>query len=156
VGGGIGQQDIVNWPATLAGDYPQATMTQYADLTQLQHLPTAIVRVTARTHAVSPWSGVTGGRGDTETDVTITNVSTTPTVAFFLRADVRRGSASGVPTPGDNEILPIAWSDNDITLWPGESETLRGTYQRGALGGAAPVVSVSGWNVPTLDVPAAP
>jgi exo-1,4-beta-D-glucosaminidase len=149
------QQDLVNWPATLAEDYPQAIMSQYADLTQLQHLPAATIRVSARTHAVGPWSSTSGG-GDTETDVTITNVSTTPTVAFFLRADVRRGSPSGVPAAGDNEVLPIAWSDNDITLWPGESETLRATYQRGALGGAAPVVRLFGWNVPTMDVPAAP
>ena len=91
---------------------------------------------------------------DAETDVTITNTSTRPTVAFFVRADVRRGSASGLPAPGDNEVLPIMWADNDITLWPGESETLRATYRRTQLGGAAPVVSVSGWNVPTVDVPA--
>ena len=91
---------------------------------------------------------------DTETNVTITNTSTKPTVAFFLRADVRRGSASGVPAPGDNELLPIMWSDNDVTLWTGESETLSATYASGELDGAAPVVSVSGWNVPTVDVPA--
>ncbi len=148
------QQDLVDWPDTIGN--PQATMTQYANLTQLQHLPTATVRVTAHTHSVNPWGDATGNRGDTETDVTITNVSTTPTVAFFLRADVRRGSPSGAPAPGDNEVLPIAWSDDDITLWPGESETLRATYQRAGLDGAAPVVSLFGWNVPAMDVPAAP
>jgi exo-1,4-beta-D-glucosaminidase len=46
------------------------------------------------------------------------------------------------------------WSDNDVTLWPGESETLHAVYSRSALDGASPVVSVSGWNVPVLDVPA--
>jgi len=75
-------------------------------------------------------------------------------VAFFLRADIRRGSESGVPAPGDNQVVPIMWSDNDLTLWPGESETLRATYRRSQLRGAAPVVSVSGWNVATEDVPA--
>ena len=54
----------------------------------------------------------------------------------------------------DNEVLPIAWSDNDVTLWPGESETLQATYSAAALGGAPPVVSVFGWNFPTVDVPA--
>ena len=81
------------------------------------------------------WGG--GGGGDTETDVTITNVSKKPTVAFFLRADVRRGSPRGTPAPGDNEVLPIMWTDNDVTLWPGESETLRATYRRSALAGGA-------------------
>jgi exo-1,4-beta-D-glucosaminidase len=144
------QQDVVDWTATLSGDYPQATMSQYANLQQLQSLPPAAVRVTARTHR--SW----GAGRDTETDVTITNTSTKPTVAFFLRADVRRGSVSGAPAQGDNEVLPIEWSDDDITLWPGESETLRATYSRSALGQATPVVSVSGWNVGAVDVPATP
>ena len=72
-------------------------------------------------------------------------------MAFFLRADVRRGSARA-PASGDNQVLPIMWSDNDVTLWPGESETLHATYQWSALAGAAPVVSVSGWNVAKIDV----
>ncbi len=142
------QPDVVNWDTTIGN--PQATMTQYANLTQLQSLAPATVRVTAQTRP-----SVRAG-GDAETDVTITNTSTKPTVAFFLRADVRRGSRSGAPAAGDNEVLPIAWSDNDVTLWPGESETLRATYSRAELGGATPVVSVFGWNVGTTGVPAAP
>ena len=138
------QPDVVDWRKTIGN--PQATMTQYADLTGLRSLGAATVHVTADTH--SSWDG------EAETDVTITNTSATPTVAFFLRADVRRGSATGVPAPGDNEVLPIAWSDNDVTLWPGESETLRASYRRSQLGGAAPVVSVSGWNLGAIDVPA--
>jgi exo-1,4-beta-D-glucosaminidase len=51
-------------------------------------------------------------------------------------------------------VLPIFWDDNDVTLWPGESETLRATYPASALRGASPTVSVSGWNVETSDVPA--
>jgi exo-1,4-beta-D-glucosaminidase len=145
------QQDEVDWGATIGN--PQATMTHYGDLTQLQSLGGASVRVTARTHPSRGGSGA--GGSDTETDVTITNTSQTPTVAFFLRADVRRGSRSGAPAPGDNEVVPIMWSDNDVTLWPGESETVRATYRRSELGGASPVVSLSGWNVPTQDVPAA-
>jgi exo-1,4-beta-D-glucosaminidase len=69
-------------------------------------------------------------------------------VAFFLRADVRRGSASGMTAAGDNQVLPIFWSDNDITLWLGESQTLRASYRQADLQGQAPVVSVSAWNVP--------
>ena len=142
------QQDVVDWGSTIGN--PQATMTQYANLTQLQSLHGANVRVQAHSHP--SWGG--HGGGDIETDVTITNTSTQPTVAFFLRADVRRGSATGMPAPGDNEIVPIAWSDNDVTLWPGESETLHAVYSRSQLHGAAPVVSLSGWNVGTVDVPA--
>jgi exo-1,4-beta-D-glucosaminidase len=143
------QADQVNWDKTIGN--PQATMTQYGDLKQLQSLSAATVQVSARTHRTWETDG-----GDTETDVTITNTSTQPTVAFFLRADVRRGSRAGVPASGDNQVVPIMWSDNDVTLWPGESETLHASYRGADLGGAAPVVSVSGWNVAAQDVPAGP
>lgn len=139
------QRDLVNWKATIGN--PQATMTQYANLTELRDLPDTTIRVRATTRPISA-----GGSGNTETDVTITNTSTRHTVALFLRADVRRGSAAGVPARGDNEVLPVLWSSNDITLWPGESQTLTATYSRSALRGAAPVVSVFGWNVRTVDV----
>ncbi|HEX3591887.1 MAG TPA: hypothetical protein VHV74_19875 [Pseudonocardiaceae bacterium] len=46
------------------------------------------------------------------------------------------------------------WSDNDVTLWPGESQTLRVTYPAADLHGAAPVISVSGWNAGKIDVAA--
>ncbi len=86
--------------------------------------------------------------------VTITNDSPTSTVSFFLRADVRRGNGTGKPVAGDNEVLPVFWSSNDVTLWPGESETLTASYRRSALHGAVPVISVSGWNVPAADIAA--
>ncbi|HET7051113.1 MAG TPA: hypothetical protein VFI54_22790, partial [Solirubrobacteraceae bacterium] len=138
------QQDVVNWDKTIGN--PQATMTQFANLGQLQSLPAAAVRVRARSESV--------GQGLEKTVVRITNTSNQSTVAFFLRADVRRGSGAGTPAPGDNEVLPIFWSDNDVTLWPGESETLSATYRRADLHGASPVVSVSAWNSPLQDVPA--
>ncbi len=71
-----------------------------------------------------------------------------------MRADVRRGRSDGTPEAGDNEILPVFWNEDDIALWPGETATLTAAYSSAALNGAAPVVSVSGWNVKTLDVPA--
>ncbi len=141
------QPDLVNWPKT-AG-LPQATMTQYSDLTELQSLAPAEVTVTAHTH---PQSGPDGA--DTETEVTIANVSKTPAAAFFMRADVRRGSSAGVPASGDNEVLPVFWSANDTTLWPGESETLTASYRSSALAGESPVVSLGGWNVAGVNVPA--
>jgi hypothetical protein len=141
------QPDLVNWPKTQG--LPQATMTQYADLSQLHSLPPAEVTVTAHSH---PQSGPDGS--DTATEVTITNVSKSPAAAFFLRADVRRGSSGGTPAGGDDEVLPVFWSSNDTTLWPGESQTLTANYRSSALQGESPVVSVSGFNVPSSDVAA--
>ncbi len=90
---------------------------------------------------------------DLATTVTITNTSAS-TVAFFLRADVRRGSASGQELAGDNELQSSIWQGNDITLFPGESQTLSVTYNSADLQGATPVISVSGWNLPKIDIAA--
>ncbi|MBO0867119.1 MAG: hypothetical protein J2P15_01000, partial [Micromonosporaceae bacterium] len=86
------------------------------------------------------------------TTVTIANTSSAPTVGFFLRADIRRGTASGTELSGDNELQSSIWTGNDITLWPGESQTITVTWHSSDLQSATPVVSVSGWNMPKIDV----
>ncbi|HEY2320383.1 MAG TPA: hypothetical protein VGH67_18900 [Solirubrobacteraceae bacterium] len=137
------QPDVINWSKTIG--QPQAKMTSYANLSGLRALAASRVAVTAHT---------TQDGDDDVTDVTVTNTSSTPAPAFFLRADVRRGSAAGMPAGGDDEVLPALWSDNDTTLWPGESETLQVRYAAAALRGASPVVTVSGFNVASLHVAA--
>jgi len=141
------QPDVIDWEKTMG--QAQASMSQYADLTQLRQLPAANVQVSAHTQ---PQPGPDGA--DTATTVTITNVSPAPTVAFFLRADIRSAGPGGAPAAGEDEVLPVFWSSNDTTLWPGESETLTASYRAAGLDGHAPLVSVSGWNVAGSDVPA--
>jgi exo-1,4-beta-D-glucosaminidase len=140
------QRDVVDWSATLGN--PQATMTQYANLQALRGLPASTVKVTATSHPVAGPDGA-----DRVAEVTVTNTSGTPTVGFFLRADLRRGDPDGTERPGDNQVGSALWSDNDITLWPGESQTLTVSYRAADLAGAAPVVTVSGWNAGRIHVP---
>ncbi len=135
--------DVVNWSKTIG--QPQARMTSYANLSGLRGLARAQVSVSAHTASDA---------GDDVTDVTITNTSATAAPAFFIRADVRRGTTAGLPAAGDDEVLPALWSDNDTTLWPGESETLEVRYAAAALHGASPVITVSGQNVAARNVPA--
>jgi exo-1,4-beta-D-glucosaminidase len=75
--------------------------------------------------------------------VTLTVPESSRSVALFQHVSLKR-------TAGGESILPILWSDNDVTLWPGESATL--TAHFAASGAAAPVVEVSGWNVPARSV----
>jgi exo-1,4-beta-D-glucosaminidase len=139
------QPDVVNWTKTLG--QPQGTQSTYANLTSLQTLPASAVSVTAATtHQAGPG-------GDLTTTVTITNTSGS-TVAFLLRADVRRGTAGGQELAGDNELQSSIWAGNDITLWPGESQTLTVSYATSDLQGSTPVISVSGWNVAKTDLAA--
>jgi exo-1,4-beta-D-glucosaminidase len=126
--------DVVDWHATLGqGTGAAAAPGGYADLTGLQRLGPAPVSVQAST---------TRDDLDDVTVVHVRNVGRRPQPAFFLRADVRRG-----PLGGDDEVLPIRWSDNDQTIWPGQQLTLTARYRRADLRGRAPVVTVSGWNV---------
>ncbi|SDU95269.1 Glycosyl hydrolases family 2 [Microlunatus sagamiharensis] len=134
------QRDVVDWAATLGN--PQATMTQYGDLTGLHDLPAARVRVSSRTR--------THGATSTTT-VTLRNTSTSAT-ALFLRADVRRGTARGTRRGGDDQVRTATWSANDLSLAPGESQTITATYARRDLHGDRPVVTVGGWDVATTTL----
>ncbi|MCC9310320.1 exo-beta-D-glucosaminidase [Kitasatospora sp. RB6PN24] len=137
--------DVVNWSKTLG--QPQAVMKSYADLKALRNLPAATVSATAEvTDRPGP------GGADRLLTVTVTNTSTTPAVGFFLRADLRRGTAAGDELPGDNQVRSAVWGDNDTTLWPGESQTLTASFSSADLQGATPVVSVFGANAAKTDV----
>jgi exo-1,4-beta-D-glucosaminidase len=140
------QADATNWNKSLG--QPVGVISAYANLTSLQALPRSSISATAST---SRQAGPNGA--DLATTVTITNTSSA-TVGFLLRADVRRGTASGQELPGDSELQSSIWQGNDITLFPGESQTLTVTYDSADLQGATPVISVSGWNVPKTDIAA--
>jgi exo-1,4-beta-D-glucosaminidase len=140
------QPDVVNWSKTLG--QPQGTLSQYANLQALRTLPQASISATA---ATTQQAGPDGA--DLATTVTLTNTSSS-TLAFLVRADVRRGTAGGQELSGDNELQSSLWQDNDITLFPGESQTLTASYNSADLQGATPVISVSGWNVPKIDIAA--
>ena len=112
-------------------------VARYADFTPLQSLPTA----TATVQATMRHEG-----GEDIASVTLTVPASSQAVALFQHVSIKR-AAGGEP------LLPILWSDNDITLWPGESLTL--TAHLATSDAEAPVVEVSGWNVPTRSVPLA-
>ncbi|MGE5409751.1 MAG: hypothetical protein ACM3MI_02235, partial [Clostridiales bacterium] len=47
---------------------------------------------------------------------------------------------------GEN-VLPIFWDDNYISLLPGEKRTVNGYYFTKDLEGSHPQIVVTGWNV---------
>jgi exo-1,4-beta-D-glucosaminidase len=141
--------DEVNWSATMDGENAGtfATMTQYADFQGLDSLKAGTVAASNVTTASQ--SGPDGA--DTVTHVTLTNTSSS-TVGFFLRTDLRRGNANGTPLSGDNEVSSALWSANDSTLFPGESETVSVTYKAADLAGATPVIGLSGFNLAAQNI----
>jgi exo-1,4-beta-D-glucosaminidase len=70
--------------------------------------------------------------------VTVTNPS--KAVAFFVRLKLDKGKAG-------EEILPVLWQDNYISLLPGEQREITARYRSRDLGEAKPEVEVRGWNV---------
>jgi exo-1,4-beta-D-glucosaminidase len=136
--------DAVDWSKTIGqGSGAVFQPDGYADLTGLQSLPAATVRASASTRREG---------GDDVTTVTLRNTGSAPTV--FTRADVRRGATGGRPAGGDDQVVPITWSDNYVTLWPGQSQTLTARYRASDLRGTHPVVSLSGRNLAVLTIAA--
>ena len=46
-----------------------------------------------------------------------------------------------------DDVLPVVWEDNYITLLPGETREIRATYKIKDLGSERAAVTVTGWNV---------
>jgi hypothetical protein len=138
--------DAVDWSKTLGqGSGAVFRPGGYADLTGLQNLPAATVKASASTRRSGP---------DAITTVTLRNTGTGSVPVVFARADVRRGTPDGHAGGGDNQVLPISWSDNYVTLWPGQSQTLTARYRASDLRGSSPVVSLTGRNLPDRTIPA--
>ncbi|MFI1167523.1 glycosyl hydrolase 2 galactose-binding domain-containing protein [Streptomyces sp. NPDC020801] len=127
--------DTLDWAKT---DWYHTPAKSYADLRGLGSMARVPVSATAST-------SVSGGTATTTVTVRSTGSGRTPS----LLTDVHLVDSAGRP------VLPVHWSDNDVSLWPGESVTLTATYRTADLHGSAPRVRVSGWNTPEQTVPAA-
>jgi len=101
----------------------------YADFTAISQLPKVKLKVTDRTERKGE---------DAITHVTIENPS--KSLAFFVRLKVNKGAKG-------EEILPVVWEDNYISLLPGEKREITATYRASELGSTKPAVEISGWNV---------
>jgi exo-1,4-beta-D-glucosaminidase len=101
----------------------------WADLTALDTMPKVEAHISGnliRTH------------DESHATITITNPSAH--VAFFMRAEVTRG-------PDGEEVLPITYEDNYVTLFPGESRTLWARFSTADLEGRKAHLRLEGYNV---------
>ncbi|WP_328923940.1 exo-beta-D-glucosaminidase [Streptomyces sp. NBC_00190] len=129
------KEDVLDYART---NWYYTPTTSYADLTGLDSMGRASVTGSASTTA--------DGSGMSTTTATVRHAGTGNSPA--LLTDVHLVGETGAP------VLPVRWSDNQISLWPGESATLTATYRTGDLHGSAPRLRISGWNTPTVTVPA--
>jgi exo-1,4-beta-D-glucosaminidase len=118
-------------------DWYYTPTRQFADFTALGELPPAELKVAATSER----------NGQEEiTRVRLENTGRAP--GFFIRLKV---------TAGENgeEILPVLWEDNYVSLLPGEKREISASYAPKLLQGAKPVVEAEGWNISRQSAPAA-
>jgi exo-1,4-beta-D-glucosaminidase len=100
----------------------------FADYTALAQLPKVKLKVIDRTER----------KGDESiTHVTLENPS--KSLVFFVRLKVQKGIEG-------EEILPVVWDDNYVSLLPGEKREVSAAYRTSDVGTEKAVVRVSGWN----------
>ncbi len=118
--------DELDWAGT---NYYITPTRAYADFTALKDLPPAGVQTLMRVER-------RGGREVAH--VTLANPGRT--LAFFVRLRITKG-------PDGDEVLPVLWQDNYVTLLPGETRELTASYAARDLEGARATLAVDGWNV---------
>jgi exo-1,4-beta-D-glucosaminidase len=118
--------DVLDWGKT---DFYYTPTKSFADMTALQGLPSADLKLAATSETTS---------AEEITRVTVENPSTS--LAFMVHLQVNKGKDG-------EEVLPILWEDNYFSLLPGEKREVTATYKAKELAGAIPVVQVDGWNV---------
>ncbi|MGH9467900.1 MAG: glycosyl hydrolase 2 galactose-binding domain-containing protein, partial [Terriglobales bacterium] len=114
---------------TKAGTWFYTPESQYADFTALAKLPAA--HVSAR---------VSFGRGTARVRV----VNRGPGVALLIHLRI-------VNSRTGEELLPVWWQDNYISLLPGESDSVRVRFPAPQLRDAPPALRVDGWNLPAVS-----
>jgi exo-1,4-beta-D-glucosaminidase len=118
--------ETIDWAKSNWYTTPTAS---YADFTALSQLPKVKLNVTERSEK----------QGEDEiTHVMVENPS--KNLAFFVRLKVDKSK-------GGEEILPVLWEDNYVSLLPGEKREITARYRASELAAAKPYVEVEGWNV---------
>jgi exo-1,4-beta-D-glucosaminidase len=121
------KEDTLDWKKRQDTVYtPQA---EFADLTGLELLEPTIVTATKGPHEPQgSWEKI---------KVTVKNEG--KSVAFMVRLTLEDEVG--------NEVVPVFWEDNYITLLPDEARQVAVTYEASLLRGKPSRVAVGGWNV---------
>jgi exo-1,4-beta-D-glucosaminidase len=127
-------EDIMNYDAIQA--YDGVESTQYAALAGIKDLP------------VNDVVSVTGTRviKDSVHNVVVTlENKSASALAFFIRLEITKGQDG-------EEVVPVTYTDNYISLLPKESKTVTAVYNVSDMGNQQPFARIKGYNVPKKTV----
>jgi len=127
----------VYWASTVADDLgPKSNDSQFAtkwaqlsNMSALNSMPAAKLTVSGT---------YVEANGETHAKLRLANNSNH--LAFFVRAEI-------TADPDGNEVLPIRYDDNYITVFPRETRTVSARFDSSLLAGRTPSVRIEGYDV---------
>jgi exo-1,4-beta-D-glucosaminidase len=120
------KEDVLNFEKS---EWYYTPLTSYADFTGLQSLPKATVKASMK-----------GKEAGDEHSVRILIENSGSTVAFLVRLRLLKGKDG-------QEILPVFWEDNYLSLMPGEKREISVRVRKSDVGNAKLVLAIDGYNV---------
>ena len=123
-----GQYDISTWTPTKSS----------ADYTSLNKLPRVDLDATAQYR-----------KNGEKSSMIVTLHNSSSALAFAVHLKVNRSSERRVSREGerDDEILPVLWQDNYVSLLPGETRQVTASFHSLKNDNSIPTVDIDGWNV---------
>ena len=125
--------DVLDWRKKFEEVYTPETA--YADLSGLSSLPS--VNLVVR-------GSITHEGKEDIVHAYVENPSSS--LAFMVHVRVARAK-------DDEDVVPIFWDDNYVSLLPGENRDLTARFETAHAGGGGLVLTVDGWNVAAASSP---
>jgi len=123
------KKDILNYDDPNTAPWVHTASKQYADFTEINTMPLVEVKASMTE---------TKENDRTRFEVILENKS--PKIAFFIHPSI-------VDEQSGETLLPVLWSDNYVSLLPGEKRNLTAVITREALAGHTPRLRVTGYNM---------
>jgi exo-1,4-beta-D-glucosaminidase len=128
--------DVLDWAKKLDTVYtPQKT---YADLTGLNELPPA--KVSLHASIAQDDNGKDNAHENNDRVVRAVIENSGASLAFMVHVRVAK-------TKTDEDVVPIFWDDNYVSLLPGEKRELTAHFASASAAGDKLELTVDGWNV---------
>jgi exo-1,4-beta-D-glucosaminidase len=124
------KKDVLDYAASKKLPWPYYTPTkEFADYTKLNLLPDVNLNYDYQ-FSIDEKNG----------NIVVKLKNSSPSIAFFLFLDV-------LDPETRKPILPAYWSDNYVSLLPGEEKVLTCNFRLADFAGEKPLIEVRGWNV---------